>query len=103
MQGMSARRRQRPRTRDHLHALAAAFHPHGSPAWSWERRAFVWLPAWEDPVLTESEWPVLGNDGAAASEALELVQTQARRPNYRWLTVRCPECAAEVARSLGYG
>ena len=101
MHAMSPRRRQRPSTRDHLHALSAAFHPHRSPAWSWERRVFVWLPSWEDPDLAESEWPVLGNDWASASEALEVMHAQARCHHDRWLAARCPECTAEVATTLG--
>jgi len=98
---MSPRRRQRPSTRDHLHALASALHPYRSPAWSWERRAFVWLPAWEDPDLAEPEWPVLGNDWTSASEALEILTVRARCHHGRILAARCAWCASEVATSLG--
>ena len=52
-------------------------------------------------MLEESEWPVLGDDWAAASLALELMQTRARCHHDRWMAVRCPECAVEVAASMG--
>ena len=60
----------------------------------------MWLPAWEDPALRESEWPVLGDDWAAASEALEILRARARCRHGRSLAARCAECAAEVAETL---
>ena len=69
--------------------------------WSWERRAFVWLPAWEDPALAESEWPVLGDDWASAYEALEILTVRARCHHGRALAARCAASAGEVAQTLG--
>jgi len=52
-------------------------------------------------LVPRIRWPTVGTDWASISEALEVMQTRARRHHDRWLAVRCPECPAEVATTLG--
>lgn len=77
---------------DHLAALALPLHPREVPTWSWEERAWVWIPAWSN------EREVLGRNGGEAGRALLRLRQQIPCGHGVPLTRSCSDCRAEIVQ-----